>query len=203
MKELKFTQIYHYGDNWDAILQVPDDAVCKMISGDKGNFEEWVIIFKNNDFDENITLNDGCCQVMSYLLDDIVILTLDNVITDNWVDDGDKINNMVSGLYIYNYKINTDDVIKKIENNIKIGIEDIRTLIGALKVKSVFDRDYLSCKCVRKDPNNGEIITFDSDGLFSLTWIDDMIHNGETYIISRDGTIFDSCVEELINNLKK
>ena len=95
------------------------------------------------------------------------------------------------------------ELMKKIENNIKIGIEDMRTLIGALKVKSVFDRDYLSCKCVRKDPNNGEIITFDSDGLFSLTWIDDMIHNGETYIISRDGTIFDSCVEELINNLKK
>lgn len=218
MKTYTFEQIYHWGDNWDGKLQIPESAKFYKDWGSANQSQAWYIFIPKNDFD---TINDlyieGCVQVRNYQLLDYTILYLKNVKPyEEWPDVGKEtiqqhFKNWFADTYLYKYataqykvEINKDAIT--LDDIVHSELIHPETLLACYKIKELASDAEILCTRVNLKHRIGEYREDDPciDTIaLGLCYIppQEMYNSKEKMIINHDKTQYDLSFNEVISKL--
>lgn len=161
-KNYVFQQLYNYGENWDGeLINIPDNAIFYK------DLDTWYVIIPN--YQKKVQLEDepdieeygseylgtGCAQVMCYLIDNYLFITLKNIIPNDWnsIDNNElliRMNDFFKQKYVLRYKrakyvLNHDKLNNNYLNNIDVSdlfdkVEN-EELTDVYKIINLYDDD--------------------------------------------------------------
>ena len=221
-KNYVFQQLYNYGENWDGeLINIPDNAIFYK------DVDTWYVIISN--YQKKVQLEDepdieeygseylgtGCAQVMCYLIDNYLFITLKNIVPNDWksIDNNElliRMNDFFKQKYVSRYKrakyvlnhdklindnIDVSDLFDKVENE---------ELTDVYKIINLYDDDnFIVIRVTIYDDYDAMITT----SHLSMTSISEDLVGFDSedykYVIENDDKNFNEHLNKALNILIK